>query len=274
MPQADNLTLDKVSILLKAPFGFGKTLAACSAAIDGPLWLAYFDKKTPIELNWFKKHHPEILKNITYDVYGSHNAHEFLNKLMLQTKRCDYVTVVPDSLTMMTASAVNWSLGFRNPSGPKMDPMNPRAVLTIPGFDEYKTETSYITQALDILRSLPCNVIMTAHPLPKMEITGGAEDAAGNKMSIVKTNSLVSYGSKVAGIVPGQFTEIYHMTKEYEWLASQGKSVEKRFVNTSLVGDEMTKTALNLPAQLDITDRLFWEVWKEAVKTANPEGLM
>jgi hypothetical protein len=41
--------------------------------------------------------------------------------------------------------------------------------------------------------------------------------------------------------------------------------VNKRIVSTTGIGDDFAKTALDLPAELDITDKLFWEVWKEAV---------
>lgn len=271
MPNASDLNLDvnhlKVQMLLKSPIGFGKTIAALSMAVDGPVRLCYFDKKEPWEFFWYKRHFPELVKNISYEVYGAPNAHEFLNFLIDQSRRCDYYGIICDSLTMMTAAAVNWSLGFRNvKSGAKKDPLNPNAVMTIPDFDEYKTETSYVTQALDYCRMLPCNIIWTAHPLPKLEINAGVGEG---KMSISKTNSLVSYGSKVAGIVPGQFPEIYHISKENVWDAVKGKSIEKRIVNTRLIGDEITKTALNLPDEIDITDVLFWPKWKELVKERN-----
>jgi hypothetical protein len=206
MPKADELTIDnKISILLKAPYGFGKTLAAASMAIDGPIWLAYWDKKAPIELlTFFKKHRPEVLKNIEYDVYGAHNANQYLNKLFQLARSCPYYGIINDSVTNMTSAAVNWSLGFRNPSGPKKDSVNPATFQLIPDFDEYKIETSMVTQALDICRSLPCNVIWTCHPLPSLKVEG-----TGGSMKVSKVNNIVTYGSKVGALVPGQFTEIY-----------------------------------------------------------------
>lgn len=260
MPNAADIDATApISILLKSPFGFGKTIAACSMAVDGPVWLAYWDKKSPIELlNYFKKiGRADILKNIEYDVYGSTNAHEYLNKLMKLQKDCRLFGHVNDSVTMMTASAVNWSMGFRNPKGPQIDSLNPSAYKLIPDFDEYKVETSLVTQALDICRSLPCNVIWTAHPIPTMKV-----EEAGGKMKISKVNNIVSYGSKVAGMVPGQFTEIYHMSLTSEWDGQAGKARIKRIVNTIGTGDDFAKTAFNLPDEMDITNKLFWEVLK------------
>lgn len=265
-PKATDLKFeDRMSFLFKGPFGFGKTLAALSMAVDGPVWLSYWDKKEPLELlYWFKYRCPEIFKNIEYDVYGSHNAHEYLNKLNRLIKDCPYYGIVNDSVTMMTASAVNWSLGFRNvKDGPKKDELNPAAMKMIPDFDEYKVETSLVTQSLDICRALPCNVIWTAHPLSTLRVEG-----SGGSMRVSKTNSIVSYGTKVGSLVPGQFTEIYHFSKDTSWDNSKGRANQKYIINTTTVGDEFAKTALGLPEEIDITDRMFWPLWKELVKNS------
>lgn len=262
MPKASNLTPDKnISMLLKGPFGFSKTCAATSACIEGPIYLAYWDKKSPVELEHFYRHiikRPELLDNIEYDVYGAHNANLYLNKLIALSHDCRYVAVITDSVTMMTASAVNWSIGFRNPAGAKKDPLNKDASLMIPDWDEYKVETSLVTQALDICRTLPCHIIWTCHPLPSLKMEG-----TGGSMKVSKVNNIVSYGSKVGAIIPGQFTEIYHFTKSNDWDSKNAKSIERRTVSTVGIGDDFAKTALGLPAEFDITNRLFWSVWKE-----------
>ena len=266
MPNAADLQVsDKISILLKSPFGYGKTIAACSMAVDGPVWLAYFDKNQPIELlTYLKRRNPEILKNIEYDVYSSNNANEFLNKLIQISKRCDYYGIVVDSVTMMTSAAVNWSLGFRNvKAGAKRDELNPNAMKLIPDFDEYKVETGLVTQALDLCRTLPANVIWTCHPVPSLKI-----EQAGNTVKVAKVNNIVTYGSKVGAIVPGNFTEIYHLSMDNTWDAAKARYNSRRIVNTVGIGDDFAKTALELPAEIDITDKLFWPTWKEAVKTS------
>jgi len=264
VPTADTINpTDKISILLKSPYGFGKTIAACSMAVDGPIWLAYWDKQSPIELlTYYKKHRPDILKNIDYDVYGAHNAAEYVNKLRRQIKSTSYIGHVNDSVTMMTAAAVNWSLGFKNPKGPKMDDKNnSNNPLFIPDYDEYKVETSMITQSLDLCKAVNWNVIWTCHPLARIKV----EDAGG-KQKVTNTTSIVSYGNKVAGIIPGQFTEIYHLSFDNSWDTKTGEMKTRRMVNTVGFGDDFAKTALNIPAEFDITDKLFWECWKNAIK--------
>jgi hypothetical protein len=261
--RADELILEtQASLLFKGPFGFGKTLAAATFALDGPIWIAYWDKKKPVELYHFFHHiikRPDLLRNIEYDIYTSHNANEYLNKLFELAKDCRYFACINDSVTNMTSGAVNWSLGFRPAKLKGKDKI-------MPDFDEYKIETSLVTQALDICKALPCHIIWTCHPVPSIKIEG-----SGSSITVSKTNPIVTYGSKVAGIVPGNFSEIYHFSKQSNWDANAGKSNIKYIVDTEAVGDDFAKSNLGLKGKFDITDRLFYEVWKEKVKQLREE---
>jgi hypothetical protein len=228
--------------------------------------LAYFDKKEPIELvKYFKDiiKRPELLKNIEWDSYSAGNANQYLNKIISFQKSCDKVAVITDSLTNLTGTAVNWSLAHRGQyeTGKQIKD----ASTVKPEMSEYQTETSYVVQAIDICKSLKCHTIWTAHPLPKLEMgeTVGADGRP--KMSITKTNSLVTYGSKVAGMVPGNFTEIYHFSQASEWNKAEGRSRLKYVVNTEAQGDEFAKTALRIGKELDITSALFYDVWKQSL---------
>lgn len=264
MPKASNMSIDgNFSFLFKSPPGFSKTCSAASAAIFGPVHLSFFDKNKPVELDKYFRHivkRPDLLDLIDYDVYGSNNVNEWLNKIFeWGAKGCRYQTVITDSLTSLTGASVNWSMGFRDPKGPNKDELNSKSVQLIPDFDEYKVETSMIVQALDILMSLPCNVIWTAHPLPQTRIEG-----SGRNMTVTKTQSLVTYGSKAAGMVPGRFTEIYHFGKEIDY--NTNPTTTKYICYTDSVGDDFARSALMLPEKFDITNRLFFEVWKEEME--------
>lgn len=251
-----------ISMLFKGPPGEGKTIAAASFAVFGPVFLAYFDKQKPIELlTFFKKHRPELLDNIDYEVYSSKNAYEFHNKLVDFTNNgCRYLTVILDSVTNFTSAAVNWSLAFRTGATKDKDAKQPGFVPQfIPDFDEYKVETSMITQALDMMKLLPIYNIWTAHPLPKMEISG-----AGRSMTITKSTSIVSYGQKVGALVPGQFTEIYHFAREVDYQTTP--TTTRRLILTDDIGEDFAKTSIGLPAKFDVTNKLFAEVWAEEVK--------
>lgn len=266
MAKASDISLTgNNSFLFKGPFGFGKTLAAASFALEGPIWISYWDKKSPVELNFFKRFGEvgqKILDNIDYDVYSSINANDYLNKLIELSRDCRYVACVNDSLTFMTSAAVNWSLNFgSNPNVTK------KIKDILPDWDEYKVETSLVSQCVDICKKLPCHTIWTAHPLPTTKVEGG-----GSSMKVTKVNSLVSYGSKVAAMVPGGFTEIYHFSQETNWNSEAQKSTKRYVAQLDTIGDEFAKTALfdnSDIKSIDFTDRLFYQVWKEKLEELN-----
>jgi len=258
MPKASSMGTDNhLSFLFKSGPGMAKTCAAASFAVDGPVHISYFDKRKPVELEKYFKHivkRPELLDNITYESYGSQNINEYLNQIIEWGVRgCKYTTVITDSLTNLTSSAVNWSLGFKDPRTP-----DDKKTVSIPDWDEYKVETSLVVQALDILMTLPVNVIWTAHPLENIKL---GSSSSGKVTSVTKTVSLVTYGNKVAGLVPGRFTEIYHFGKEIDY--STNPTSSKYVCFTDSIGDEFARSSLMLPTQFDHTNRLFYEVWKE-----------
>jgi hypothetical protein len=176
---------------------------------------------------------------------------------MALSKDCRYFAVATDSVTNLTSAAVNWSLGFRDnkKGGKDKDKM-------MPDFDEYKVETSLVTQALDICRTLPCHILWTAHPVPGIKIEG-----SGASIKVTKVNPIVTYGSKVAGIVPGNFSEIYHFMKGNDYDTVSGKSRTKYGVSFDAIGDDFAKSNIGLKGEMDITDQFFYEVWRARVKT-------
>jgi hypothetical protein len=107
---------------------------------------------------------------------------------------------------------------------------------------------------------MPCHVIWIAHPIPGVKIEG-----SGANVKVTKVNPIVTYGSKVAGIVPGNFSEIYQFSKMSNWDASTGKSSTRYIVDTDAVGDDFAKSNIGITGTMDITDQLFYEVWKDKV---------
>jgi len=271
MPKAIDIQPDSYNqILMKGGPGFGKTLAAATFALEGPVHISYFDKKKPVELITFftEKRFGEkakrILNNIEYTVYGAYNAHEYLNRLIDMANRnsCRLFADITDSTTSLTSAAVNWSLAFSEGKSKVIKD----AEEVIPGWDDYKVETSLISQALDLYQNLPCHVIWTAHPLPSIKLEG-----SGRNMKVTKTNPIVTYGAKVAGIIPGRFTEIYHMYQESEWDAVKMTNNKKFMVSVDAIGDDFAKSSIFTGSDVksfDITDRLFYEVWKDEISKA------
>ena len=254
---------DYTSFLFKGGPGFGKTLAAATFALLGPIYIAYFDKKNPIELFRFFSRFGEvgnkIVKNISYDLYSSKNPHEYLNHLRQLEKNNPYVCHITDSVTNLTAAAVNWSLNFSDKGfSPSMKPEE-----MIPGFDEYKVETSLISNALDACREMNSHIIWIAHPLPSIKI-----EEAGATIRVTKANPIVTYGSKVAGMIPPAFTEIYHFSQKQEWNPGAGGGTKRFIVNLESIGDEFAKSPMMEGSgitELDITNKFFYEVWRDKV---------
>lgn len=270
MPRAIDIQPDSYNqILLKGGPGFGKTLAAATFALEGPVHISYFDKKKPVELiSFFTKERfgdkaEMILNNIEYTVYGAYNAHEYLNRLikMMNNNSCRLFADITDSTTSLTSAVVNWSLAFSDGKSKEIS----KAEEIIPDFDDYKVETSLVTQALDLYQNLPCHVIWIAHPLPSIKIEG-----TGRSMRITKTNPIVTYGAKVAGIIPGRFTEIYHMFQESGYDANANHFKQYK-VSVDSAGDDFAKSSIFTNSKIkefDITDKLFYEVWRETIKEA------
>lgn len=261
--KASNIdTSGPTSFLFKGPYGFGKTLAAASFALAGPTYLAYWDKKKPVELKTFFSKFGEkgrkILDNIEYDVYGGHNANKYLDLVIKLSNDCRYTAFITDSITMMTSGVVSWSSQF-NDKGKNIGLKTENPQQIIPSWDEYKSETAIISQALDLSRTLPCHVIWTAHPLPSTKIEG-----SGGSMKVTKVVSIVTYGSKVAGLVPGQFSEIYHFSQSTDF--STSPATKRYIAETDAIGDDFAKTSLGLNREIDFSNKLFYEVWMEAVQ--------
>ena len=262
MPKASSISPSRnISFLFKGSPGYGKTLAAASFASEGPVYLSYWDKSSPVELTTFftEKRFGSIAKtildNIEYDVYNSQNPNEYLNKLIDLTRDCRYFAIINDSITLMTAACVNWSLNFG-----KDRKLAKKIKDVLPQWDEYKVETSLISQCIDLCKGLPCHSIWTAHPLATVSLSG-----SGSSIRVERSNSIVSYGSKVASMIPGSFTEIYHFSQQSDY--SEGVVSKRYIVNTEAVGDEYAKSPLlgDYVKEFDITNKLFYRVWKELI---------
>ena len=262
MKASDISPSKNISFLFKSSPGFGKTLAAASFAIEGPVYLSYWDKSSPVELTTFftekrfGKDAKTILDNIEYDVYSSGNPNEYLNKLIdFKQNGCKYFALINDSITLMTAACVNWSLNFG-----KDKKTTKKFKDVLPQWDEYKVETSLISQCIDLCKGLPCHSIWTAHPLATVSLSG-----SGSSIRVERSNSIVSYGSKVASMIPGSFTEIYHFSQQSDY--SEGVGSKRYIVNTEAVGDEYAKSPLlgDYVKEFDITNKLFYRVWKELI---------
>lgn len=238
-------------LMLKGDNGSGKTVFAGS--FPGPVKFFMFDGS---KLDILKRFYPNRT-DIEYDIYGARRMRirdargqvtdikdllQFAKEFTDLQDYCPYSTVVIDSFTSFSVTCVTFQLDVRVADEKGVN--KSKGGLTIPDFDEYKGETTLVTQALDVSKVLPCHVIWTVHPLPKLETSG-----AGAGMKVTKTSSIAAYGAKTAAMAPGYFNEVWHCE------ARSAAGTIQRLIHTQTIGDQFAKSALPLPLTLDVTNK-------------------
>lgn len=264
MPKTIDIQLGgRIMVMLKGDNGSGKTVAA--ASFPGPIKFFMFDGS---KLDAVKSFYPSRA-DIEYDIYGPREMKlrdsfgnpvhmksliQFAEEFNSLQDYCPYATIVLDSFTTFSVTCVTFQLDVRQSDKDKRTALS-KGGLVIPDFDEYKGETTLVTQSLDVSKVLPCHVIWTAHPLPKLETTG-----SGNSMKVTKSSSIAAYGAKTAAMAPSYFNEVWHLDVRAN--PTPG-APPWRNLHTASVGEHFAKTALPLPPVIDITMRpAFREVQK------------
>lgn len=251
MPKTSDIILGgRLMVMVKGDNGSGKTVVAGS--FPGPIKFFMFDGSKLDVLKLFFPNRTDI----EYDVYGPRRIKfrdafgqviqvksllDFAKEYTELQDYCPWATVVVDSFTSFSVTCVTFSLDTRSNEESKK-PQISKGGLVIPDFDEYKGETTTVTQALDVSKVLPCHVIWTAHPLPKLETSG-----QGNSMRVTKASSIAAYGAKTAAMAPGYFNEVWHLE------VRPAAGVRQRIIHTQSVGEQFAKTALPLPGEFDVT---------------------
>lgn len=229
--------------------GSGKTIAAASFPL--PMMIYDFDgRMAPV-----KHFYPN--KRIEYKVVGAYDAprgrtdvinfYDFCTEFENLQNRCDYATVVIDSITSYTATVVRYQLNKKGKNKGKQL----ANLIDVPTWDEFNGECQAVIETIEIAKILPCHVIFTAHPVDKTEIlkVGGTE-------TVRKSQSITAFGNKTPSFVPNYFDEIYNFTKE----TRQAGAEPSRIVTTLAGDDTLCKTALPLPSRFEITNQPFFRV--------------
>jgi hypothetical protein len=121
-------------------------------------------------------------------------------------------------------------------------------------------------QILEVAKILPCNFIMTAHPVQKAAAQKQGGSANEVLASMIKQTTLATYGWKTASFLPNYFNEIYSFSNE---LAIQTGQPIKRYVQTVAVGEVLAKTALPLPPVMETSNKPFYNVLQAHLKDYN-----
>lgn len=240
--------------------GTGKTIAAGS--FPGPMLIYDFDDRVDPLINFYSKRQDIEYKTVVSwksDRKDSIDFMEFCQEWMQFQDRCDWTTVVIDSVTSLSACCVLYALQLNKE-------FNWRAgsKLAVPGMNEYKSETAVMLKILEVAKSIPAHVIVTAHPVSKLEML-----EAGNMETLRPTSSLTAYGTKTPSFIPNYFNEMYWFHNEVQ---GQGQK-PRRYVTTVANGEIPAKTALPLPPIFEITNKPLWNVIQSFLKPKEDEEL-
>ena len=237
--------------------GTGKTCAA--ASFPGPIMFYDFDGRMDPVKRFFPTR-----EDIEYKVVGAYPApkgrydvidfKQFCEEFEALQDRCDYATVVIDSITSYTATVVRWQLNRKaKDKGKRL-----ANFINVPTWDEFNGECQAVIETIELAKILPCHIIFTAHPVDKTEvIVGGAADG---KDLVRKSQSITAFGNKTPSFVPNYFNEIYNFTKES---APGGLDY---VVTTQASETTLCKTALPLPARMSIRNANFFKCINEKLK--------
>ena len=257
MPMTSDIVLgERFMGLLVGTNGSGKTIAAASFPGNG-LILDWDGRVAPVRYFYPKRHDIEYwtigLDGTTRnDVIGFTDGCKKIEDLQ---GRCPYDWIAFDSYTSYSTVAVLHQMGLH-----EKDVKRTKGGLPIPDWDEYKGETGVMLQILEILKILPCHIIVTAHPVQAAKTLkqGGAVNEV--LASMVKGSSIATYGWKTASLLPNYFNEMYYLWADAP--TQTGQEVRRK-VQTISSGEIVAKTALPLPNVFDITNAPMYNVMKK-----------
>lgn len=263
-----NLNSEKYSKRFRAlfvgPTGRGKTIAA--ASFPGRTLDIDFDSRHRPIIDWF----PERVAAGDYAVQevNADNFWPIFKPLMDGLKQHNpYENIILDGITSLSTTTVvmqmkvkgsfqNW---FGKDKGNSDDTKGSKITsggIMVPGWDEFNGEAMIISTLLEYLRSLDCNLFVTAHPVRRTLIN--------EKKKAEKYTSITTFGPKVESIIPTYFDEVWYFDYRVDTDA-QGRELIRRTCYTQPSEDYFeAKTALKgIPASIDYTDKNLYDLVKE-----------
>lgn len=263
MPKTSSIVLGgRFMGLFYGPNGGGKTIAA--ASWPGPVKIYDFDGRVAPVKHFYPNR--EDIDYITVGVGRSSTRRdvisfkEFTDEFEKLQDSCPYETVVIDSYTSFSACAIYYQMGINE------EVKLTKGGLPIPSWDEFKGETGTMLQILEICKILPCNVIVTAHPVSRAQTTKSTGSSSDILASMVKATTLATYGWKTESFLPNYFNEMYYMHAD---AYSQVGQEPKRLCQTVASGEIVAKTALPLPPVMEYTGKQLYSVIQKHLDAHN-----
>lgn len=178
--------------------GAGKSIGA--SFWPTPMYMASCDGRLSTIYNFWMNRDPQRLKEMEFDEYKAQEYDKmatFLEKIQMKNP---YRTIVFDPLTMIGDMLIQYSVSQKGGGGVQM-----RGKISLPGPDEYKTESNGLKAMLDVGRVVKSNFILCAHIFEDIYYEIGQE-----KPRI--TRKLLTAGKQPAAMIPGMFDEVWLFT--------------------------------------------------------------
>jgi hypothetical protein len=238
----------------------GKTNAAVSFAALGKVKLYDLDLRSRGALSAREWLGDETFSKIDVEQFppgkGFKEIDQSLEKLGLEVSlgASSYKTVIIDSLTTEARAMVADALSMDEPNK-KGTPLIRGKILgslRMPGPGHYGYEQEALLQILEFLKSLPINVIVSAHLIDRFGKPPGGNEYSEN----------IVVGEKLAVRDKVGVNTLIHFDEVYKFTKSESANELKYFVKFR-DGDLARTTLSNLPNdKIEITKRSFYETWK------------
>lgn len=227
--------------LFIGPTGTGKTCMACS--FPGKILVFDFDKR----FKPLKTFYPERLKEIEIEVITTKNYrttfHTMVNDLQNNNP---YDLILLDGITGLSTTTVvmqmemkgDYLSGGSGAGGGKVV----KGGISVPSWDEFNGEAMIITGLLESLKSLKCNLIVTAHPIHKADMKGN------------KWRDIVAYGTKTGPMIPGYFDNVFYFDYDYDGvMSSTGAPKRKVYTRPTQEFPGAKNAYQEMPGVIDVT---------------------
>ncbi len=251
----------------------GKTAAACSfykaegkkkvkvldgdGRIAGLLGCSWIDRNR-IDYDYYP---PRVAGNT---VPFFQRVNEGLEAMLIDINagRSPYETYVGDSATAFCKNLILDAIPLTHADGKGRS----LGSMQITGIEEYKFESTGMDQYLSFLRSIPLNVILTAHVVPKWGYPGGIKPKPGEIIERVEVGEELSLRAKIAANSSIYFDHIFRFRR---------KMVQnKEQFTVEFIGDIACTSFPGLkPGEHDITGKNFYEYLMAEVARATPSAV-
>jgi hypothetical protein len=253
--------------LFIGPTGAGKTIA--EASWPGKTLIIDFDGRHKPIFKWY----PERVKagDFVVETIDYSNFNSTMSGIQDSLKNYNpYDNIILDGITSSTLTIISMLLynkkGFTSFFAKSIQSENKGSKVTlggtiVPGWDEFNALAGIMGYMIETLKGFKCNLFVSAHPVKRTVIDGTKSETR---------SSIVAFGPKIESMIPNYFDEVWYFDYSIEY-DQTGKEVIKRICHTGpSVKYFDAKTSLDIPKEIDYTDKNLYDCVKEYISVAEP----